>query len=223
MSELAFSVPGRSECTWTTAHGPVHGTLILPEPLVAIAILIHAGLERRTSDDPLAAILQHAGTGTLLLDLLTASERRYSDIQRNVPLLTQRLLDVLALFKQHMSLGDLPMLPIAFCAYGDCSPAAVRVAAWRDHDIFAVVCHGGMIDLAGMLYLRTLTSPLLVLVDADDQRLLQSNRRALREVNCPSRCLTLADDGETASQMNFSAFAARQSAQWLLEHLPRAA
>ncbi|MBL8397627.1 MAG: hypothetical protein JNL84_05690 [Candidatus Accumulibacter sp.] len=223
MSEFAFAVPGRTECTLATAHGPLHGTLTLPESLVAIAILIHAGLERPADADTLAASLQQAGTGTLRLDLMTASERRYSDVQHNVPLLAQRLLDALALLKQHMLLGDLPVLPIAFCAYGDCSPVAVRVAAWRDHGIFAVVCRGGMIDLAGMLYLRTLTSPLLVLVDADDQRLLQSNRRALREINCPQSCLAVPTEGELASQADSFAFAARQSVKWLVEHLPPAA
>jgi hypothetical protein len=85
------------------------------------------------------------------------AEERFADIHHNVSLLARRLLDALALIKQRMLLGELPTLPIGLCAAGDCSPVALRVAALRDHDIFAVVCRGGLIDLAGMLYLRSLS------------------------------------------------------------------
>lgn len=62
----------------------------------------------------------------------------------------------------------------------------LRVAAQRDHDIFAIVCRGGLIDLAGMMYLHLLASPLLVLVGQDDERRVVSTRRALRELACPN-------------------------------------
>ena len=61
----------------------------------------------------------------------------------------------------------------------------VRVASLRDHDIAAIVCRGGLIDLAGVLYLRSLASPLLLLVEETDELHAASNRRALAEVTCP--------------------------------------
>jgi hypothetical protein len=95
-----------------------------------------------------------------------------------------------------MLLGELPTLPIGLCASGEGSPVALRAAAVRDHDIFAVVCRGGLIDLAGMLYLRSLTSPLLVLVAADDERVAASNRRALRELRCDKELKLLPASSE---------------------------
>lgn len=220
MSAGTRTFPGRSEYSLETAHGTLHGSLLLPEDLRAIVIQVHAGPVKLTHDDALAAILQHARIGTLSLDLLTASERRYSDVLHNVSLLAQRLLDALTMLKQDMLCGDLLERPIAFCAVGDCSPAALRVAALRDHGIFALVCHGGLIDLAGMLYLRSLTSPLLLLVDADDQRTWHSNRRALQELSCPSRCQVIPGDDSPQKATVFS-FVARETAQWLVEHLPQ--
>ena len=69
-----------------------------------------------------------------------------------------------------MLLGELQTLPIGLYAANATSPVAVRVAAQRDHDIAAIVCRGGLIDLAGMLYLRSLESPLLMLVEETDTR-----------------------------------------------------
>jgi hypothetical protein len=47
----------------------------------------------RRATTPLAVILQHAGIGTLTLDLLTDAEERFADRHRNVSLLARRLLD----------------------------------------------------------------------------------------------------------------------------------
>lgn len=221
MSAGVVTVPGRCEYRLATAHGPLRGTLILPADLLALAILAHAGPVRAANDDALAAVLQHAHIGTLNIDLLAASERRYSDVLHNVSLLAQRLLDALTMLKQQMLLGDLPERPLAFCAIGDCSPAAVRVAALRDHGIFALVCYGGLIDLAGMLYLRSLASPLLLLLDADDQRGLHSNRRAVQELHCPYRCQVVTSAGRPEEAAAFSSLA-RETSEWLLAHLPAA-
>lgn len=220
MSTGVVTVPGRSEYTLETAHGALHGSLLLPGDLRAIVIQTHAGPVRQTNDDALTTLLQHAHIGILSFDLLTVSERRYNDMPHNVVLLAQRLLDVLMMLKQQMLRGDLPERPIAFCAVGDCSPAAVRVAALRDHGIFALVCRGGLIDLAGMLYLRSLTSPLLLLVDADDQRILHSNHRALQVLSCPYSCHAIPV-GESPQEATASSFVARETVQWLVKHLPK--
>ena len=75
------------------------------------------------------------------------------------------------------------------------SPVALRVAALRDHDIAAVVCRGGLIDLAGMLYLHSLESPLLMLVEETDEPHLASNRRAFQEIACRKEFKTIPEIG----------------------------
>jgi hypothetical protein len=79
---------------------------------------------------------------------------------------------------------ELTTLPIGLCGSGPTSPVVVRIAALRDNDIAAVVCRSGLIDLAGTLYLHSLAAPILMLVGANDEHLVASNRRALKEASC---------------------------------------
>lgn len=169
-----------------TEHGSLHGLLTLPPEACALIVLAHAGATPDAHDDTLASTLRHAGMATAVIDLLTHQEERFADVHNNVPLLAKRLLDCLALIKRQMLNGELPDLPIGLCGADSTSPVVVRVAALRDHDIAAIVCRGGLIDLAGALYLRSLESALLVLLDENDLTLLASTQRALKEVACTS-------------------------------------
>lgn len=202
-----------------TGHGPLHGVLTLPAATTALVVLTHASPTPEARDDALAAVLRHAGIGTLSLDLLTDSEERFADIHHNVSLLSRRLLDGLNLVRQRMLVGELPTLPIGLCGVGDCSPVVLRVAALRDHDIFALVCRGGLIDLAGVVYLRSLTAPLLVLVDENDAGGTMSNRRALRELSCRQELQSLP--ASVLSPDSAAAFecVARATVHWFVDHL----
>lgn len=180
-----------------TEHGPLHGQLTLAAEACGLIILAHAGISPESHDDALAAVLQQQGFATLTLDLLPLKEERFADPHHNTPLLARRLLDGLDLLKRQMQNEMLPTLPLGLCAAGHASPAIVRVAALRDHDIAALVCRGGLIDLAGMLYLRSLASPLLVLIGEQDQTLITSNQRALKEVSC-TKALTIIPDSDSS-------------------------
>ncbi|MCM8594519.1 hypothetical protein [Accumulibacter sp.] len=201
------------------AQGLERAELGLPERAGALVILAHAGGSPETRNDALAVILRHAGIGTLTIDLLSVAENRFANVRSNVPLLTRRLLDGLSQVRLRMLLGEVPPLPIGLCASGECSPVALRVAAQRDQDIYAIVCRGGLIDLAGTVYLRALASPLLVLGDANDEPGTASNRRALAEVGCTRR-LTIVP-GSAAAPASAAVFesVARETACWFVEHL----
>ncbi|MFZ2855357.1 MAG: hypothetical protein WAZ34_14775 [Rhodocyclaceae bacterium] len=191
-----------------TARGPLHGQLAVPDGAGGLIILAHAGFSPESQDNALAAALRHAGFATLTLDLLPPEEARFADAHNNVPLLTQRLLDGIALIKRLMQDKTLPSLPLGLCAAGDTSPVIVRASAQRDRDIAAIVCRGGLIDLAGGLYLRLLTSPLLVLIGEHEHRLLVSSQRALREVACNKALEIIPDSGsDFASETAFAAVA----------------
>ena len=167
-----------------TEHGPLHGQLVLPPGASGLIVLAHPGLTPASHDEALAVLLQHKGFATLTLDLLPHKEERFADVHNNVPLLARRLLESLNLIKRQMLDEEIPALPLGLCAAGYASPAIVRVAAQRDHDIAAIACRGGLIDLAGMLYLRSLSSPLLLLVGETDAALIASSQRAMNEIAC---------------------------------------
>jgi pimeloyl-ACP methyl ester carboxylesterase len=217
MSDIQIS-DGSTPILIHTEHGPLHGQLILPPNARALIILAHAGANPESHDEALGAILRHNAFATLRLDLLPYAEERFDDVHNNVSLLAKRLLGALNMIKREMQNEAMPTLPIGLCAADHASPVIVRVAAQRDHDIAAVVCRGGLIDLAGMLYLRSLESPLLVLVGEKDATLISSSQRALKEVSC-SKALQIIQDTESTFAAK-SAFddVAHKIVHWFDEH-----
>lgn len=204
-------------------HGLLHGQLALLPDAQGMVVLAHAAIALDARDELLAGRFRHAGLSTLSVDLLARQEERFADVHNNVPLLARRLLDFLGLIKTRMLLGELKAQPLGLCAANATTPVAVRVAAQRDHDIAAVVCRGGLVDLAGMLYLRSLESPLLLLHEEADAQHITSNRRALREVPCPSDLKLIPETGfDYATSAGFEA-CARETSQWFARYFADAA
>lgn len=114
-----------------------------------------------------------------------------------------------------MLLEAVPTLPVGLAAAGATTPPAVRAAARRDRDVQALVCDGGLVDLAGLQYLKVLEAPLLFLADAGDEAALANARRAQAHVSGTFRIETLAgSDGEERQEQ-----AARLAAAWFRCHL----
>ena len=204
--------------TILSEHGPLRGQLkLLAEPR-GLVVLAHAAATLDEREDIVAARLRDAGLSTLNIDLLSRQEERFADACHNVPLLARRLLDFLTLLKNRMLLGEIAPQPLALFAANATSPVAVRVAAQRDHDIVALACRDGLIDLAGTLYLRSLASPLLLLVEDSDEQHLASSRRALREVHCPHRLTLIPEIGIDFATSTGLQQSADEAAQWFFEH-----
>ena len=199
-------------------HGLLHGQLALLPDAPGLVVLAHAAAVLDTRDEIVAGIFRQAGLSTLSVDLLARQEEQFPDVHNNVPLLCKRLLDFLGLIRNRMLLGELRMQPLGLCAANATSPVALRVEALRDHDIAAIVCRGGLIDLAGMLYLHSLESPLLLLVEESDARHIASSSRALEEISCRKELKLIPEIGiDYATSAGFE-LSARSAAQWFLEH-----
>ena len=215
------AIPLSLPCVQGPAHARLHGQLSLHPAAPGLVVLAYAAPALDAREHVLAGILRHAGLSTLAIDLVAREEEHYPDLHNNVPLLARRLVDVLDLIKTRMLMGELQTLPFGLCAAHATSPVAVRVAALRDHDIAAVVCRGGLIDLAGLLYLRTLEAPLLQLVEENDAAQLAAARRAQKELQALSTVRTIPEIGfEIAGSAGFEA-AARETTQWFCKHFTR--
>ena len=215
------AIPLSLPCVQGPAHARLHGQLSLHPAAPGLAVLAYAAPALDAREHVLAGILRHAGLSTLAIDLIAREEEHYPDLHNNVPLLARRLVDVLDLIKTRMLMGELQTLPFGLCAAHATSPVAVRVAALRDHDIAAVVCRGGLIDLAGLLYLRTLEAPLLQLVEENDAAQLAAARRAQKELQALSTVRAIPEIGfEIAGSAGFEA-AARETTQWFCKHFAR--
>ena len=198
--------------------GSLRGFLSLPTDPSALIVMAHAGKIPEAHDEALAETLRQEGMATLVIDLLTHQEERFADVHNNVPLLSKRLLGCLTQIKRQMQNGELPTLSIGLCTADSTSPVAIRVAALRDHDIAAIACRGGLIDLAGGLYLRSLESPLLVLLGEHDETLLASNQRALKQVACNKILDVIPDTDSTFASTIALAAIAQKISHWFIQH-----
>lgn len=157
-----------------TPHGSLHGQLNRPEYPRGLILIARA--HRVPDDDPMIANLAAEGYAILAMDLLTTHELQFADATQNVPRLAQRLLDILDLIRHD---GDMQDLPLGIYANGDASPAAIRCAAQRDIQVKALVCHGGLIDRAGLQSLELLVAPMLMISEHDDALSLAAYQRAI--------------------------------------------
>jgi len=203
-------------------HGLLHGQLALRPDAKGLVVLVHAAMALDGRDELLAGMLRHGGLSTFSVDLLAKQEEHFTDVHNNVPLLAKRLLDFIGLIRNRMMMGELEMQAIGLCAANATSPVAVRVAAQRDHDIAAVVCRGGLIDLAGMVFLRSLNSPLLMLVEEINVEHVAICQRVMREVPGPKQLKLIPEIGiDFATSSGFEATAVATS-QWFAKYLAAA-
>lgn len=197
----------------------LHGTLNLLPGAHGIVVLVHAALALDVRDGIVAEHFQQAGFSTLNVDLVTLREEHFPDVHRNVPLLCKRLFDFLGQIKQRMQLEEIPTQAIGLYAANATSPVVIRVTSLRDHEISAIACQGGLIDLAGMLYLRSLESPLLMLIEETESRQLANTRRALQEMSCERELKVIPEIGIDVAATSGFETAAQLATQWFMKHL----
>lgn len=225
MSELYREESSRSDLravTIDTEHGTLHGQMDIRPDAPGLVVLAHDTRKLDARDQMLAGFFHHAGLSTLSVDLLAAHEENYPDIHNNVPLLAKRLLDFLGIIKHRTQMGELPEQPIGLFAANATSPVVIRVASLRDHEIAAIVCRGGLIDLAGVLYLRSLESPILLLIEETDEQHAASNRRALEEVSCAKALRLIPEIGIDYAISTGFEIAAQEAARWFNERFAEA-
>ena len=194
------------------------GELVLPEGADRLVVLCALDADARAELQQLAGELNAAGLATLIADMLTPAEARFANLHHNTPLLTQRLLELLALIRQRCAEGGLPELTVGIYAVGDVAPAAIRAAAQRDCAVAALVCRGGLIDLAGRLYLRTLTAPLLHIVGRNPAALAATGR-AFELIDASKALHPLADGDALPLGSATLAATCALTLDWFARHL----
>ena len=198
-------------------HGLLYGELAVLPDSPGLVVLAHAAMALDQKDKLLAGQFRRAGLSTLSVDLLAHQEEHFPDVHNNVPLLSRRLVDFLGMLKNRMQMGEMRQQPIGVFAANATSPVAVRVAALRDHDIAAIVCRDGLIDLAGVLYLRSLESPLLLLNEETDTQHIASNRRALHEVSCRRDLRIIPEIGVDYAVSAGIVACLREATEWFID------
>ncbi|HEY5161360.1 MAG TPA: alpha/beta family hydrolase [Gaiellaceae bacterium] len=160
------------------------GTLRIPEGADGIVLFAHGSGSSRASprNRHVAAVLEHAGLATMLIDLLSEHEEkedsRTGALRFDIPLLADRILA--ATVWLHANEGT-TSLPLGLFGASTGAGAALLAAAGRPELIKAVVSRGGRPDLAGKA-LRHVSAPTLLIVGERDAVVLDLNQRAAAEL-----------------------------------------
>ena len=158
----------------------LEGNLLVPDGAPGIVLFAHgSGSSRFSSRNRyVAQVLRDGGLGTLLIDLLTASEEAIDERTRHlrfdIDLLARRLVDTAAWL-------DTPSVGLFGASTG--GGAALVAAAQLPDRIKAVVSRGGRPDLADRALPRV-KAPTLLIVGGHDEPVIEMNEYAYDRMTC---------------------------------------
>jgi len=203
------------------ADARLQGDLLLPDGARGLVVFVHGSGSSRLSprNQEVARYLGERGLATLLFDLLTEAEERIDrltcELRFDIPLLTQRLVEVLDWISAD---PDLNLLPVGLFGASTGAAAAILAAIERPNRVQAIVSRGGRTDLAGG-ELQHLQTPILQVVGGHDLATLDLNRKVSRALLCEQclevvpRATHLFEEPGTLQEV------ARLAAQWFEAHL----
>jgi len=196
----------------------LEGSLALPRQQVqGLVVFAHGSGSSRFSprNNFVAHILQKAGIGTLLMDLLTEEEDAVYQSRFNIDLLTERLLLATKwLQEQPRTKG----LVIGYFGASTGAAAALKAAAAGDSKIGAVVSRGGRPDLAEEA-LTHVQSPTLLIVGGNDHVVIELNREAYARLKGKKQLVIVPGATHLFEEPGTLEEVARLATEWFKQHL----
>jgi putative phosphoribosyl transferase len=199
----------------------LEGSLALPEKASGLVLFAHGSGSSRHSprNRYVAEILQGAGLGTLLMDLLTHDEDAVdeftSQFRFDIGLLADRLAGAIDWLEQQ---PETRALPIGLFGASTGAAAALQAAAARPNRVRAVVSRGGRPDLAGEA-LGHVRAPTLLIVGADDTPVIPLNDVALRQMEAPAEMRLVPGASHLFEEPGTLAAASALARDWFVRHL----
>jgi putative phosphoribosyl transferase len=213
-------VSSRTEVAVPVGDAMLEGDLVVPEHASGIVLFAHGSGSSRHSprNRQVAAVLNEAGIGTLLVDLLTPAEdevdRLTGQHRFNIDLLARRVIATIDWLRR----GAAASHHVGLFGASTGAAAALVAASARPDEIAAVVSRGGRPDLAGSALLQV-RAPTLLIVGGADLQVLELNRRALEQLGAAEKRLEVVPGAthlfEEAGALERVALVA---AAWFLRH-----
>jgi putative phosphoribosyl transferase len=197
--------------------GPLDADLALPPGAAGLVLFAHgSGSGRRSPRNrQVAEALVARGFGTLLLDLLTASEaaedERTARLRFDIGLLAGRVCAALDFVAGD---GRLAGLRTGLFGASTGAAAALIAGATRPERVAAVVSRGGRPDLAGDALARV-QAPTLLIVGGADPLVLELNRDAQQQMPAPTALEIVPGAGHLFEEPGAMAEVVRLTAAWL--------
>lgn len=203
----------------------LYGDLVLPVGFCGLVLFAHGSGSGRHSarNRQVAQVLQNAGIGTLLFDLLTAAEEQ-TDVHTgehrfNIALLTQRMQDATLWVTAQAQFKD---VPIGYFGASTGSAAALIAAARLSDRVVAVVSRGGRPDLVGPVVLASLMAPTLLIVGGADHAVIELNEDALQLLRCEKQLAVVAHASHLFEEPGALEQVSALAADWFKRHLHNA-
>lgn len=209
--DVRLSLPGAA----------LEGALTLPEGAPGLVLFAHGSGSSRHSprNRYVAEILQGAGLGTLLMDLLTHDEDAVDQFTRqfrfDIGLLADRLASAIDWLEEQPETRE---LPIGLFGASTGAAAALQAAAARPNRVRAVVSRGGRPDLADEA-LEHVRAPTLLIVGADDAPVIPLNDAALRRMEAPAEMRLVPGASHLFEEPGTLAAASALARDWFVRHL----
>ncbi|WP_019926505.1 phosphoribosyltransferase family protein [Nocardia sp. BMG111209] len=218
---VSFEAPHRSDEEIRIVAGAVElaGCLTMPENARGVVISAHSSARGRLGprNRRLAAALQDAGMGTLLLDLLHPTEEIHRANTTDIDLLATRLIETTGWLSNRHSVMD---LPIGYLGAGTAAAAALVAAADPRLEVSAVVSHGGRPDLADPA-LDLVHAPTLFIVGGDDPVVLGLNQYARQAVPGETELAVVPDATHLFAEPGALEIVAALTSDWFIANLGR--
>jgi putative phosphoribosyl transferase len=204
-----------------TADATLEGDLGQPAGAGAVVLFAHGSGSSRQSPRNrfIARELQGAGLGTLLFDLLTASEEEEDLVTReyrfDIDLLARRLVGATDWL---LAGPGREGLKLGYFGSSTGSAAALMAARERPAAVRAVVSRGGRPDLAGPA-LPKVMAPTLFIVGGADVQVLDLNRQAMARMRADRELSIVEGATHLFEEPGALEEVARLAADWFRRHL----
>lgn len=192
----------------------LEGDLSIPEGAPGIVLFAHGSGSSRLSprNQFVAEMLQNAGIGTLLFDLLTEEEAEDRENVFDIDFLAHRLADATRWLRAKHG-GE------ALGYFGaSTGAAAALIAAALDPAICAVVSRGGRPDLA-LRHLGKVEAPTLLIVGGDDYGVIELNEKAYRVLRCEKSLKIVPGATHLFEEPGTLEQVAQLASEWFLRHM----
>jgi len=195
----------------------IRGTLRLGAESGGVVAFAHGSGSSRFSprNQFVARMLERAGLGTLLIDLLEEDEAEDRARVFDIDLLAKRLL---AASEWLAHQPETEGLPKGYFGASTGAAAALLAAARQPEMVAAVVSRGGRPDLAHEA-LAQVQAPTLLIVGGQDEVVLELNRQALEQLRCRKQLVVIPGATHLFPEPGALEEVARLAQDWFRRHL----
>lgn len=193
------------------------GRLTVPRAAAGIVAFAHGSGSSRHSprNRYVASVLNAAGLGTLLFDLLTPEEALSREAVFDIGLLAGRLAEATAWLRNW---PETEGMPVGYFGASTGAAAALCAAADAGAEIAAVVSRGGRPDLAWPV-LGSVRAATLLIVGGLDDVVLGLNQQARAQLGCENELAVIPGASHLFEEPGTLEAAAELACDWFVRHL----